>query len=160
MSVEEVEPKELSPFGTRVFSAGLGLISLGWSVFFFREFGWSAIAIWNLVPGFVLGPFYFWRASQVDPTEGSIRWWRASFYWHLLQFVSILSAVPSCGMIPFGGLARVGLKVEIGKEGLTPVVGFLMLTTLMVACLGSLAALVSDRQWHALIRRGMKVESY
>ena len=148
---QEVPCSELSPFGVRMFSIGLAAIVLGWSVFFFRQFGWVAITVWNLVPGFLLLPFCFWRAARREPSEVSIRLWRTSFLWHLLQLVSIPIGLLSCGAYPFLALEAMGAPVRLDNptSQIDHSTGIFMLITLVVACLGSWAALVSDRQWLA-----------
>ena len=159
LASREVSALEFSPFGVRVFAAGLGIMVAGWSSFFFKEFGWAAITVWNLMPGFALLPFCLWRALRQEPSEISIRMWRASFLWHLLQLVSAPLGLISCGGYPFAVMESMGAPVRLSTSHLEKATGVLMLVTLVVACLGSWAALVSDRQWWTWIKKGWRVES-
>ena len=155
----QVSALEFSPFGVRVFAVGLGVVVAGWSIFFFREFGWAAITVWNLVPGFVLLPFCLWRAWLREPSELTIKMWRASFLWHLLQLASLPLGLMSCGGLPFGALESMGTPVRLSTSHLEKTTAVLMLVTLVVACLGSWAALVSDRQWRAWVQKGWRIEN-
>ena len=155
----QVAALEFSPFGVRVFAVGLGVVVVGWSIFFFREFGWAAITVWNLVPGFVLLPFCFWRACRREPSEWTLKMWRASFLWHLLQLASLPLGLISCGGYPFGALESMGAPVRLSTSHLEKTTAVVMLVSLVVACLGSWAALVSDRQWWAWVQKGWRIEN-